>query len=65
MPYKSIQSLPKGVKSSLPAHAKEIYRKSFNASLKNYGDERAAKIAWAAVKTKYSKGKTGTWKKKK
>ena len=49
MPYGSISELPEGVKK-LPKHAQEIFRKAFNASLGKYGEERAFKIAWAAVK---------------
>ena len=49
MPYDSIKSLPKSVKV-LPKHAQEIFRKAFNNSIEKYGEERAFKIAWGAVK---------------
>jgi len=56
-PYARNSDLPKGVRGALPAGAQTIYRKAFNAALKQYdGDEtRAAKVAWAAVKNKYRK----------
>lgn len=58
MPYGSVAELPKGV-SELPKHAKEIYRSAFNAAYKKYGEEKAHKIAWGAVKTKYKNGEKG------
>jgi cation transport regulator ChaB len=53
MPY-SKSSPPKAVKS-LPAGARAIFVSAFNAAVKEYGEERAFKIAWAAVKRKYKK----------
>jgi len=35
MPYKTVADLPDNVKK-LPAHAKEIYLKAFNAAFKTY-----------------------------
>lgn len=66
MPYKSIHELPESVKNSLPLHAQEIYRAAFNNAWKEYkesqerrGDESreevAHKVAWYAVKMKYTK----------
>lgn len=51
MPYKSKEELPKGVKDALPSTAQEIFRKAFNSALSQYKEEeRAMKVAWAAVK---------------
>lgn len=56
-PYASNSALPQGVRNALPVGGQTIYRKAFNAALKQYGgdEERAARIAWAAVKNKYRK----------
>lgn len=67
MPYDSINDLPASVKDHLPAHAQEIYQKAFNNAWKEYNqdEERAHRVAWAAVKNDYEKDeKTGRWKKK-
>ena len=51
MPYKTNQALPDSVKGSLPKAAQDIFRKVFNAALKQYDDEeKAFKVAWSAVK---------------
>ena len=66
MPYQSVSELPDGVKE-LPAHAKEIYMKAFNAAFEQYkdrGDEQeelAHSTAWAAVKKQYEQDKDGNW----
>ena len=55
MPYKKNADVPDGVKV-LPDDGITIWRKAFNAALKQYGDEETAiKVAWAAVKKKYKK----------
>lgn len=69
MPYKSVEDLPKGVKDHLPQHGKEIYLSAFNNAIKEYSkysdsEERAHKVAWSAVKKKYTKGSDGNWHKK-
>lgn len=72
MPYASISDLPDSVRDNVPKHAQEIYKEAFNSAWDEYadGDERrgdesreeaAHKIAWAAVKKKYSKGDDGHW----
>jgi cation transport regulator len=73
MPYKDNSSLPAAVKSHLPVHAQDIYRKAFNHAYKEYKDpklrkddssreEIAHKVAWSAVKNKYIKDKdSGNW----
>ncbi|HSS99058.1 MAG TPA: ChaB family protein [Terriglobales bacterium] len=68
MPYESVVELPKGVKDNLPHHAQEIYLAAFNSALEEYGggEDRARRVAWAAVKKGgYAKDEgTGDWKKK-
>jgi cation transport regulator ChaB len=55
MPYSSKKDLPKQVQG-LPDHAKSIFMAAFNAAMKDTKDEeRAFKIAWAAVKRKFKK----------
>ena len=62
MPYESIEELPEQVKV-LPEHAQKIWLAAFNQAYEQYGDEeRAFKIAWAAVKAAYRKDpETGKW----
>lgn len=65
MPYKSNKELPKSIKDNLPEGAQTIYRKVFNSAHKQYGSEqRAARVAWAAVKRAYEKNAAGKWVKK-
>lgn len=72
MPYKSISELPDSVRDHVPRHGQEIYKDAFNSAWKEYADtkdrrgddsreEVAHKVAWAAVKKKYSKGDDGDW----
>lgn len=66
MPYKSIRELPKGVRNHLPKEAQHTYLVVFNNAYKQYhSDERAAKVAWAAVKRGYKKGSGDQWVRKK
>lgn len=66
MPYQSKADLPESVRHVLPAHAQEIYREAFNHAWKEYADpderrddasreEVSHRVAWAAVKKKYTK----------
>lgn len=66
MPYDKRSELPKQVKENLPAHAQDIYKESYNNAYERFEDpenikgnddqETAAhKVAWAAVKNKYTK----------
>lgn len=57
MPYTTVSQLPPGVKNNLPKHAQEIFLEAFNNAYKEYAqdEERAFKVAWAAVKKKYTK----------
>lgn len=65
MPYQSITELPKQVKDNLPKHAQEIWKEAYNSAHKQYGEEdRAAKVAWAAVKDEYEKNEEGEWVRK-
>lgn len=63
MPYKSISGLPKAVRDNLPKQAQRIWLRAFNSAFAKYkSDERAAKIAWGAVKNAgYKKNKQGKW----
>ncbi len=54
MPFASNEALPKSIKG-LPSRAQTIWRKAFNASYKEHGEERAIKIAWSSVKNVYKK----------
>ena len=77
MPYKKIESLPRGVTEHLPIHAQKIYLETYNNAWEQYSDpkkrrdklsqeETASKVAWAAVKNEYKKDvKTGKWVKNK
>lgn len=66
MPYKTNKDLPDRVKSHLPEHAQDIYREAYNKAAGEYKDpkkrrgsesqeETSHKVAWAAVKSKYTK----------
>ena len=64
MPYKELTDLPEGVRNSLPKHAQEIYQAAYNHAWEEYrhNEERAHRVAWAAVKKSYKKNeKTGQW----
>lgn len=65
MPYESTADLPEAVKA-LPAHAQEIWRAAFNAAYEQYGgdEERAFRVAWAAVERQYEQAEDGTWRAK-
>ena len=67
MPYEKLSELPDSVQEHLPKHAQEIYRAAFNSAWEQYDheEERAHRVAWAAVKNEYVKDEvTGRWKKK-
>jgi cation transport regulator len=67
MPYKSINELPDSVKDNVPKHAQEIYKEAYNSAWEQYDheEERAHRVAWAAVKNDYEKDEeSGRWKKK-
>jgi cation transport regulator len=66
MPYDKLQDLPDSVKDNLPKHAQEIYRAAYNSAWDQYSDpedrrgdasreETAHRVAWSAVKEKYTK----------
>ena len=65
MPYATNEDLPASVRNHLPPHAQDIFREAFNhAFAAHAGDphqeERAFRIAWAAVKRGYEKA-DGEW----
>jgi len=60
MPYQMNSALPPSVRSHLPSHAQDIYREAFNHAYATHAGEynqeqRAHRIAWAAVKHSYVK----------
>jgi cation transport regulator len=60
MPYDTNADLPDSVKRHLPDHAQDIYRAAFNNAYADHAgeaarEERAHRIAWAAVKRSYVK----------
>lgn len=62
MPYRSRTDLPSGVRKKLSPHAENIYIKAFNSAADQYSSEdRAHRVAWAAVKRQYEKGSDGKW----
>jgi cation transport regulator len=65
VPYRQITQLPDSVKNNLSKHAQEIYKEAFNSAEEQYGEEdRAHRVAWNAVETKYEKNEKGNWVKK-
>ncbi len=75
MRYVSNADLPKNVTNVLPKHAQDIFREAFNHAYEEYEDpedrrdnadrdETARRVAWAAVKHVYEKGKDGVWHRK-
>jgi cation transport regulator len=67
MPYDDISELPESVRDNLPKGAQEIYKSAFNNAWEEYDqdEERAHRVAWAAVKNSYEKDEeSGRWVKK-
>jgi cation transport regulator len=67
MPYNKLSDLPDSVKDNVPKHAQEIYQAAYNSAWEQYDhdEERAHRVAWAAVKNDYEKDEeSGRWKKK-
>lgn len=64
MPYAKRTDLPDGVRDNLPSHAQDIYKEAFNSAWDQYDheEERAHRVAWAAVKQTYHKNAQGEWK---
>jgi cation transport regulator len=71
MPYSKVSELPDPVRDNLPKHAQEIYMEAYNSAWDQYSDpknrkgdasreETAHKVAWSAVKKKYTK-KNDKW----
>ncbi|WIY82742.1 ChaB family protein [Propionimicrobium sp. PCR01-08-3] len=72
MPYSRNEDLPEAVRKALPKHAEDIYRAAYNSAWDQYEspskrrgkesrEEAAHRVAWAAVKDKYSKGDDDKW----
>jgi cation transport regulator len=72
MPYAELAELPEAVREHLPKHAQAIYKEAFNSAWEEYADpkkrrddapreEVAHRVAWAAVKQKYTKDSQGRW----
>ncbi|MCG2585215.1 ChaB family protein [Massilia sp. TS11] len=64
MPYANISDLPASVQHVLPVHAQKIYLEAFNHAFYEYHgrEERAHRVAWAAVKKRYRKDVArGSW----
>ena len=60
MPYRTNAELPASVRGHLPEHAQDIFREAFNHAFAEHAaeadqEERAFRIAWAAVKRSYVK----------
>jgi cation transport regulator len=60
MPYATNDDLPASVRDHLPPHAQDIFREAFNHAFSAHAgepdrEERAFRIAWAAVKRSYEK----------
>ena len=67
MPYDNLPDLPASVRDNLPKHGQEIYRAAFNNAWDEYkhDEERAHRVAWAAVKNVYAKDDdSGEWKRR-
>lgn len=62
MPYAVNDDLPPSVRDHLPDHAQDIFRAAFNSAYDEYSgdEERAFRVAWAAVKRMYVK-EGGQW----
>ncbi len=65
MPYNQNIDLPPAVRNHLPTHAQDIYREAFNRAFAAHAvdprqEEAAHRIAWAAVKRRYTK-EGNTW----
>lgn len=72
MVYDKRSDLPESVRNVLPEHAQDIYKEAFNNAWEQYKDpeerkkgsdreETAHRVAWDAVKQKYTKGENGNW----
>ncbi len=63
MPYKAIKDLPDSVKGSLPREAQKMFLAVVNSALEEYGgdDAKAFATAWAAIKRKWHKDRSGDW----
>lgn len=65
MPYATNHDLPASVRNHLPPHAQDVFREAFNHAFAAHlgepdQEQRAFRIAWAAVKRGYVKA-DGDW----
>ena len=65
MPYATNHDLPTSVRNHLPPHAQDVFREAFNHAFAAHmgeqnPEQRAFRIAWAAVKRGYVKA-NGDW----
>lgn len=72
MPYEKNSQLPDAVTDNLPQHAQTIYKEAYNSAWETYKkpqdregndsrEEVSHKVAWSAVKQKYTKNDDGKW----
>jgi cation transport regulator ChaB len=64
-PYKTVQDLPKQVKSNLNLDLQRVFLKVFNGAYDTYeNDTMAMRVAWSAIKKIAKKNKKGLWVRK-
>ena len=62
MAYTSNADLPDSIGAVLPEHAKSTFREMFNyALIQRFDEERAIRVAWAAVSRRYLRRPDGHW----
>ena len=60
--YASNIDLPETVRFVLPEHAKSTFREMFNYALtQSMDEEKAIRVAWAAVSRRYVRRPDGNW----
>ena len=55
MPYNKLSELPENVSGVLPTPAQKIWMSAFNSAFEKYGEDKARRIAWSAVKKRFKK----------
>ncbi len=62
MPYRRNAELPVGVRNALPPEAQTVFRRVFNATEGEFGETRAFKQAWGALRNQgWRKTPEGRW----
>lgn len=65
MPYERNRDLPENVRNVLPAEAQTVFRNVVNSTLEEFGEERAFRQAWGALRNQgWRKTPEGRWVKK-